>query len=451
MAAACGLANTLLPDVEVTIASAKPFPKEISQLFDVTPFDIIQALPPREVILSLNRRAGTVEDVRWRESEEKVQFIITPGEGAFEFNDVDIAVRGRDYDLVITIGCRSLDMIGSLYSDNKSFFKDIKILNIDIDSLNEGYGEINEIGQNSSLSGLVLDLVERYSLGLKKDGSDMLFKGIFWSNEGFRQNEDLTKAVKTFIAHEGELVQTVSQIFDSLTIAELRYIGGIISNLKVSTDGVISSKMPHNQIQGVDLNMVLYPELNIISRVKDFKVAILLSETEPGTVVVRAYAKNTDFDVFQLFSRYTPMGNSRRVTFTMREGLDEAERQLLAILSPNSDAPASDQTSSAIPTIDEDKPAVEVVSAESEGNKESALGDETEKDQADKDEGNKGSEIGDDSGDKAKVEESTKDPLTKAAELPKADDVEEQVSSGPMPLAGSQLYTPPAGPLTPQF
>lgn len=452
--AALGIANSLLPDKKVTIASNNQFPKDLSKLFDFTPYEIIHELARKEIVLTVNRGKGAVDDVRWRESDEKIQFIITPSEGDFEYSDVDIQTVGSDYDVVIVLGCKTLSSIGSMYESNRSFFGDSKIINIDVNQSNEQFGFENLIGEKTSLSSWVLDLLERDGFDLKKDGVDALFKGIFWANEGFRDDEDVKKAIGKFTQSGGQLAETVSQMFDTLTVAELRYIGSMVSNMKVTDDSVILSKITSNELQGVTVDRILYPEINILSRVKDYKVAILLTEYEPRKVLVRVYSNDKEKDVFLMFTEFIPSGNAKRITFEQEGDLDEVEGRVLQKVSGQkklSTEPTSPTPVSSIevePPIASDKPSA--VSTQPSAN-ESSIGDISEETTAESlptqpedkqtsvEEPEEGKEEKKKDGEDKKPK---KDPLSEATDFPEP---EEAPNTGVPITSPGMSYAPPMG------
>ena len=330
LAAGLGLAYIIKSfDKDVSLGYTDSIPEEFFQILDLSNFKQISSIKQSEVVLSLNKKKGGVKAVRWREIEDKIQFIITPESDDFEFNDVDLSSTGGDYDLAICIGCLNLDKVGNLYSSNHEFFNRVTIINIDIHAYNSNFGKINKIGSNNSLAGWIFDLAESEGFSLDKNAVEPLFKGIFWANEGFRQNGNLKKALKKLTSTNGELSSIIYQMFDTLTIAELRYLGKIISNMNIDSEGIIISKIPHNEFQGVKIDRIIYPEINIISRVRDYKVAIIISEYEKGRLSIRIYSKDQTVNIFQLFQEYTPIGNSRRITFSLDGELDEVAQKLL--------------------------------------------------------------------------------------------------------------------------
>jgi nanoRNase/pAp phosphatase (c-di-AMP/oligoRNAs hydrolase) len=329
-ASALGLAQIILgAKGTVQIGSANPLPKEFANILDFSAFKIISRLQKREVVLSIYRKKGEVKEVRWREEDEKIQFIITPEQGSFEFDNVDLQTTGTEIDLVITVGCESLESAGELYASNPDFFKEVRILNIDVNPKNGKFGTIHKIKQEDSLSRWVLNLAEEEGLKLTKEAAEALFKGIFWASEGFRRGVDLKNPLAKLTLAGGELSETISTMFDTLSVAELHYMGKLISNMQMNTGGIIIAKIPHNDIQGVNPERIIYPEINLLSRVRDARVAIILSEYEKGHVLARCYSQEASLDVLEVFKDFTPVGDSSRAIFDIEGELVDIEKKVL--------------------------------------------------------------------------------------------------------------------------
>ncbi len=350
--ASLALAFILSKDKEVQIGTLYPISYEFSHILDLSRFPIINNLSDREIVISLEKSEGEIKAVRWREIQQKVQFIITPKDDRFEFQDININTTGGNFDLIITIGVKNLESLGNLYNANKNFFHESKIINIDINPNNTRYGVVNEIGEEQSVCSWMLKLAERENLEVTKEAAEALFKGVFWSNEGFRSNGGLKKALEKFTQTGGELTETINQIYDTLSLAELRYMGKIIESINFYPEKLLTSRVRFSEMEGVDLRKILYPEINIISRVKDYKVAFLLSEYEPGKVFVRVYSRDESLDVFEIFSRYTPIGNMRRVTFNVEGNIDELEQLLLRDIKLK----ASNSQKENLPIVQEEGP-----------------------------------------------------------------------------------------------
>lgn len=82
-------------------------------------------------------------------------------------------------------------------------------------------------------------------------------------------------------------------------------------------------------MQDIQLERVLYPEINILSRVQGYKVAMILSEQKKRDIYARIYSQDESIDLFDLFSQFSPIGNTRRISFTHQGDIDRTEELLL--------------------------------------------------------------------------------------------------------------------------
>jgi len=327
LAAGLALAHTLRKERKITFASAQPIHDAFKQFFRLDDFTFIDRFKKKEVVLSLNRKKGTIKAVRWREVDGKVQFIITPDDGTFEFDDIDLETTGESYDLIITLACKSLKDT-QLYTDESTIWEKT-LINIDIHTDNTQFGTVNKVKKQLSLSSYVFDLLRKEDIALTKEVAKVLLQGILWSNGGFRKSENLKRAVKAFEQVDGNVITAIAQIFDTLTIAELRYIGKMIANMHIIDTDIIISKIKHPDMQDVQIERIFYPEINLISRVQNHKIAIILSEQKKDIIYARIYSHDGAINVFEIFSDFTPLGNARRVHFIFDGTLDDLEKRLL--------------------------------------------------------------------------------------------------------------------------
>jgi nanoRNase/pAp phosphatase (c-di-AMP/oligoRNAs hydrolase) len=329
LCAVFGLAQALSrEDKTITIGCSSKLPKEFETLLPYFEFNVINTLGPKEIILSLNRLKGDVKSVRWRETKDEIQFIITPQDKDFEYNEVNLEDES-DVDLIITIGCKDLDSIGTLYSERNDVFADNKILNIDINPKNQKYGFQNEVSSENSLSEKILEVLERDDFQPTKQAAETLFKGVFWANEGLRSDGHLQDTYEKLSRYDVKPFEQISTLYDTLSIAELRYIGKMISNLRVEQDEILISVVPNSDLQGVKLDRITFPELNILSRIASYKLTLIITEYEPGKVLVKAYTKNKSINLIDTYSKYSPQGKSYQITFAASGNLSVIEKQLI--------------------------------------------------------------------------------------------------------------------------
>lgn len=317
--------------------------KSFLNLFDFANFKMINQLSEKEIVVNIKKRDGNIKSVRWSQDEDRIKFIIKPESYSLDLEEVALDVEGGTYDLFVTIGCKSFPE----YILKKVEIDEVSIINIDNKEENTQFANINKIKPNSSYSSFVLELIDDNNLSLKKEAIKNLYKGILVVEQGFRSSsEALFSKLENLSSFDRGLFDATTETYDSLTLEQLRYMGKMISNMKVTKDEIIFSLIPYNQIRQTNLNQRIFPELNIVSRLKKFKLIFIISEIQEGMVEVSAYSKKEEIDLFTLFNMYSPEGSPKRVTFRVKETPENMQAQIKDILKLESNEKTNDKRSS---------------------------------------------------------------------------------------------------------
>ena len=250
VAAVCGLSECF-PEAKHTIFSASQIPDTFKTVLDLTKFTISESLPENQIVININKQDGNVKSVKWLQNEEKIQFFLTLEKNAFKLKDIDFTST-EIYDLVAVVGCREFADSGINEIDAKYLLDNAKVINIDNHLENKNFGNIVLKKNDSSLSSLILEYIEENNLKLSQGAVNSLFKGILWSNDGFRNNPEFRRFTKKIEKFDEGLLEATEQMYSSVGIAELRYIGKIISNMQILSEGIVYSVLKTNDIQGLD-------------------------------------------------------------------------------------------------------------------------------------------------------------------------------------------------------
>ncbi|MFS8158704.1 MAG: DHH family phosphoesterase, partial [Candidatus Roizmanbacteria bacterium] len=130
-----------------------------------------------------------IEDINYRPLEDgKLKLVVIPRENAerINFKDISFAYSGGKAEVVIAIDCAKLDTLGKIYEDNKAKFTDVEIVNIDRKFNNTQFGSVNIVNQQiSSLSEIILQLIEEAKYGLDGEVATNLYSGIVYATNNF--------------------------------------------------------------------------------------------------------------------------------------------------------------------------------------------------------------------------------------------------------------------------
>ena len=110
----------------------------------------------RKFIVSLDITNAKVGQIKYKIEDNTLNFIIAPKEGFFTHDDVKTHSGEFKYDLVLALDTPDLESLGKIYDNDTEFFYQIPIINIDHDSNNEAFGQVNLIELTSIATSEIL-------------------------------------------------------------------------------------------------------------------------------------------------------------------------------------------------------------------------------------------------------------------------------------------------------
>ncbi|OGV89513.1 hypothetical protein A2Z41_01550 [Microgenomates group bacterium RBG_19FT_COMBO_39_10] len=122
-----------------------------------------------------------IEKVSYNIEDDKFNLVIKPrlGHPPLDSDKVEFSYTGGKVDLIFTIGASSLESLGNLYKDNQEAFKETQVVNLDNNSRNQQYGQINLVDPSAaSFSEEVAKLIRLLRLLTDRDIGTNLFQGI---------------------------------------------------------------------------------------------------------------------------------------------------------------------------------------------------------------------------------------------------------------------------------
>jgi len=145
---------------------------------------------PKNLIVTLDTNKTPVEKVSYRSEGEKFQLVIHPVSRSFEVENIKYSYEGLDFDLLITLGVRKLADLGELYEKNRAEFDKAVIINIDVSSQNEKYGQINIVDPSlASVSELIFHQLLAWELVPSKEVAQCLLTGLASASSSIKPSE----------------------------------------------------------------------------------------------------------------------------------------------------------------------------------------------------------------------------------------------------------------------
>lgn len=292
-----------------------------------------------DFVISLGLEHAQIEKLGYRKSEagNEIDILVTPKEGQFEKEDVNVRGAGQVYDLIITVDTPNLERLGSLASPADIFYE-VPVINIDHHPSNENFGRVNwvELVATSTCE-LLVSLIE--ALGgsnnlIDQEIATALLTGLIYDTSSFQNVNTTPKALTIaaqMVASGARQQEIVRNLYKTKSLETLKLWGLVLSNVKEDKmHRFLWSKVTKEEVEalGADESSLSGVIDELLKSATDVDFVILLSERN-GSIhgSLRSIAKG--FDVSQIAQIFNGGGHEVAAAFREDGTLQEREDEIL--------------------------------------------------------------------------------------------------------------------------
>lgn len=295
----------------------------------------------RNFIISLDLGSAKVGEIKYETKEDRLDFVISPKEGFFTADDVKSQSSNFKYDLIITLDTPDLDSLGKIYEEDTDFFYQVPIINIDHNSQNEQFGQINYVELPAiSTSEILFNLFEKYNSKLiDEDIATCLLSGIIAKTRNFKTGNITPRSLSIasqLIELGADREKIVKSLYRSLSINILKLWGRTLARLSSSSNKkLVWSLLTENDFNKTetkegDLEDVID---ELIVNIPQAEVIVLLHESrekENKTQLTKCVIKTTkNINALDLGKSYNASGTRNLATFNVSKQITEAEQDII--------------------------------------------------------------------------------------------------------------------------
>lgn len=297
-------------------------------------------------IVSVDISESKVSQIKYTIDEKYLNFIISPAAGWFKPENVSARAGEFKYDLIIVIGAADLESLGKLYDDNIEFFYKTTILNIDNQSANEEFGQINFVNLSAlSVSEIIFYLLKNYNQNnLDEDISTCLLAGIILESRNFKTPSlvpGTLLAASELISIGARREEIVNHLYRSRSLKSLRLWGKILNNLQTAKKGDLlwshlsKSDLKNSGAEAEEIGDVMD---ELLADLPDAKLAVILYESEDKKTGLVIYSlKNVN--ALRVAAGFSPTGNpkiaSAQINYSLQESINKVIPELISQLDKN--------------------------------------------------------------------------------------------------------------------
>lgn len=202
---------------------------------DTSAHKIINA--SQDAVVSIDTSQKPVKRISYDRSNSRLDIHITPEPGVrIEEQDVHISLSKFNYDAIVTIGVDDLESLDNEFEQNAPFFYETPIINLDKNSSNERYGEVNIIEPtHSSCCEIVTTLLKKWDDGLiTKDIATPLLAGIIGATANFQNSRTKPNTLYEaayLMSHDADQQEIIKHLFKTKSFHFLKLWGIAMSKL----------------------------------------------------------------------------------------------------------------------------------------------------------------------------------------------------------------------------
>lgn len=289
----------------------------------------------RKFIVSLNIKNAKVSQIKYLVENDSLNFIISPAEGWFSPEDISSSASGFKYDLIITINCQDLESLGEIYYKNIEFFYQTTIINIDHQSENEEYGQINIIDLNAvSTSEIIYELFKENQDLINDDIATCLLLGIISKTKNFKTTNLTPKTLlntSDLIGLGARREEIITRLYRSRDFKVLKLWGKVLNNIHSEQNGLlIYSQIKKTDFSetGADHSCLSEITEELIASLPEAKIIIIFTEDFENKTRALIYAQK-NVNPLVIFKDYDLKGANKFYQIELTDNIDEHLQKMI--------------------------------------------------------------------------------------------------------------------------
>lgn len=221
----------------------------------------------RDFLLIFNTEHSKILDVKVKKGEKETTIRLTPEKGIIDPRDFSLAPADFNYDLAIVLGAPNLESLGGLYQKNTDLFFEVPKININNDSENDDYGQVNLVDLTASSVAEILGelFFEKYPSAVTKETAQMLLTGIISATDSFQKATTTPQSMllaSKLVKAKADQSEIIRHLYKTKALSFLKLWGRAMARLNwdnsrkfiwslVSTEDFLKSRADENVIPAV--------------------------------------------------------------------------------------------------------------------------------------------------------------------------------------------------------
>lgn len=266
----------------------------------------------------------------------KLNIFITPKDGTFDTQHITAKTAGFKYDLIVCVNCRDLDDLGALYDQNAELFYETPIINIDHQSSNELFGEVNIVDlKASSTAEVIYSFLESFGGSLiDADTATCILSSVIASTKSFQTANTTPKSfalASELISLGANQQNIIYNLFKNKSLDSLKLWGRALARIKFDEENKIAwtliSSDDFKKTNSDDKNLVGVEE-ELATSVSGAEIVLILYERDNGIFGTLKAVKRSSLEKLSNALNVAPQNDLLNLQLG-KKTLSEAEQEIL--------------------------------------------------------------------------------------------------------------------------
>ena len=303
----------------------------------------------RKFIISLDITNTKVSQIKYKQEESKLNFIISPKDGFFTESDITSGASGFKYDLIIVLDTPDLESLGRIYDNNTEFFYQTPIINIDHSSTNEEFGQINFIELTAvSTSEIVFSLFESFGRDLIDENiATCLLTGLIAETKSFKTNNVTPRALmaaSALMSLGARREEIVNNLYRSKSLNVLKLWGRVLARLSSTLDNKLiwstlsaadflkTSSTEKDLTDVIDELIISIPQAKVIAIIYENQNEAASPPVQPSNQANLLLYTIKNLDSLSLAKEFNPSGTKSLSRAVINLPIAEAEKNIITAI-----------------------------------------------------------------------------------------------------------------------
>jgi phosphoesterase RecJ-like protein len=238
-------------------------------------------------------------------------------------------------DLIWMVDTAAPQRVGPLYDEHATELNNLPLVIVDHHVTNDGLGRVNLVdAQAASCAELLYRLFRAMDMVVTPETATCLLLGLTTDTQSFQTNSTRPQTLRIaadLVEAGADQPTVVQKVYYATPYSTAHMLGLALSQIQ-RENGLIWTYISREMMQQTHASDSAYDDVtSVMMRIEGMRISALFKERNDGSVKLSLRSK-AGIDVAEIASAWGGGGHKQAAGATIQKNLDEAQREVLAVL-----------------------------------------------------------------------------------------------------------------------